>query len=184
MPNWVENDLYFQGKEVKKILAFIANKEKETVFDFDKVIPYPEPYRSMDERVENFRDELVSAGDDPVSRQIIVKKYGATSDDYFGGLKDGFNSGGYEWCIENWGTKWNAKEAWIIVQSKDEVQLTFDTAWSPPLPIIKRLSELFPEHTFVLNYYEGLMGFQGTYEVINGQVMEDSSSDYQGTRGG
>lgn len=47
-----------------------------------------------------------------------------------------------EWNTKNWGTKWHAmrfSQSW----SFDQRTFHFETAWSPPLPIIKRLSELF-----------------------------------------
>lgn len=186
MPNWCENDLYIRGKEVKNVLKFIDNEANDTVIDFDRIIPYPKEYKELDEKAEAYRRDLGKANKSWFKKFALArvcKKYNVEKPDYFA-FKDGFNSGGYEWCIENWGTKWDAKNSVLMGDSEEEAMITFDTAWSPPLPVIKRLSEIFPEHHFVLNYFEGLIGFQGTYEVINGQVLEDWCSDYQGTRGG
>lgn len=65
----------------------------------------------------------------------------------------------YDWRVENWGTKWNGYDGTI---SDDGSTFTFDTAWSPPLPIIKKLAELTGE-TFVLQYIEYGMFFCGQY---------------------
>ena len=53
----------------------------------------------------------------------------------------------YYWLIENWGTKWNAVDA----QSTED-GFIFDTAWSAPLPVIKKLSENFPSIEFNLTW--------------------------------
>ncbi len=47
----------------------------------------------------------------------------------------------YEWCICNWGTKWNAADT--IVLDMDTIQ--FDTAWSNPEPVILKLAEMYPD---------------------------------------
>lgn len=52
----------------------------------------------------------------------------------------------YGWRVENWRTKWNAVDVQIT-----EDGYIFDTAWSAPLTVIKKLSELFPKITFDLN---------------------------------
>ena len=54
----------------------------------------------------------------------------------------------YEWSITNWGTKWNAYgyEEGTDYSACDE--LTFQTAWSAPHPILRKLSEMFPEIVF------------------------------------
>lgn len=62
--------------------------------------------------------------------------------------------------------------------------VTFYTAWAPSEPLIDKMSELFPTLTFTLKYYEGGMGFKGTYKVKNKKILTDMSGDYTGTRGG
>ena len=64
-----------------------------------------------------------------------------------------------EWRVENWGTKW---EGYDGLFNEDQTAFSFDTAWSPPLPIIKKLAELTGEN-FVLQYIEYGMFFCGKY---------------------
>ena len=45
----------------------------------------------------------------------------------------------YEWCIDNWGTKWNAYEDHCDQNSNT---ITFDTAWSCPLKVLEGLAAL------------------------------------------
>lgn len=64
-----------------------------------------------------------------------IKLYGATS--------------WYDWRCQNWGTKWNSYEV-----SFDEIgrQIGFNTAWSCPVPVIEKLSQVFPDIPFILDY--------------------------------
>ena len=64
------------------------------------------------------------------------------------------------------------------------VELNFDTAWSPPKPIIERVSEHFPELTFDLRYFECGMGFNGQLVCERGEVLGDEVGPYFGMRGG
>ena len=43
-----------------------------------------------------------------------------------------------DWCITNWGTKWNAYE----IEYKDNTFI-FNTAWNTPTPIYKKIAENF-----------------------------------------
>lgn len=65
----------------------------------------------------------------------------------------------YGWRVENWGTKWDGYDGRF---NQDHTAFTFNTAWSPPLPIIKKLAELTGE-TFILEYIEEGMFFCGRY---------------------
>ena len=57
----------------------------------------------------------------------------------------------YHWRVENWGTKWDAYEIEITEETaymEDTreyiVEATFTTAWSPPIPFVESLLELYP----------------------------------------
>jgi len=67
--------------------------------------------------------------------------------------------GWYDWCIQNWGTKWRGYDGRF---NDDQTAFSFDTAWSPPLPVIKKLAELTGE-TFIMGYIEYGMFFCGRY---------------------
>ena len=49
----------------------------------------------------------------------------------------------YDWCVENWGTKWNCNTV-EFEEDGDRLYYEFDTAWSPPEGIYWKLKELFP----------------------------------------
>jgi hypothetical protein len=76
----------------------------------------------------------------------------------------------YKQRNEKWGTKWVGYDLNI-----GETIIDFFTAWSPPLPIIKKLAELHKDFVFRLEYYEAGMAFRGIYTASwnNGEVLAE-----------
>jgi hypothetical protein len=66
----------------------------------------------------------------------------------------------YSWNVNNWGTKWDTGVN-IIDQSDNEIVLSFDTAWSPPIGFYAFLEEMGYEVDAF--YYEPGMCFAGHY---------------------
>lgn len=60
----------------------------------------------------------------------------------------------------------------------------FDTAWSPPSPLIPIMSVRFPDLRFDLRFYECGVGFQGRLCYHAGFIETESVEDYEGDRGG
>lgn len=96
---------------------------------------------------------------------------------------DGKGESWYNWRLQNWGTKWNASDT-VITRHKRSVKITFETAWSPPIPILHALAEKFPNNTFCLRFYEMGMAFKGHLKLKGETVLEKSEGKYNGTRGG
>lgn len=59
----------------------------------------------------------------------------------------------YEWSIRNWGTKWNSYN-----NSFDGESIVFDTAWTPPHPVLLKMSEMFPDITIEHQWADEDMG--------------------------
>lgn len=189
MPNWCSNDLRVEGpvKELKRFKEFAQGKfegQKE-ILSADKFIPYPEEFKKKDEaeikQDKERADYIIKHGSTDKVKEEAYKKYPH--------LSTGFNDGGYDWCIKNWGTKWGFCQTELLEEvdfkdGKGELSYTFDTAWSPALPLIKKMGEMFPLLTFDLKYFECGMGFNGWYRVEKGKVVSDLTGDYFGDRGG
>ena len=173
MPNFCENDLTVEGpKDV--VLQFLKFANGESPFDFKSFIPYPEEYVRLDNAAKAWDKE----------------HEGRPDYDWRKRPKDGFNAGGYEWCVRNWGTKWPASRVNMEgpVTGYDvntlEVVFHFDTAWCPPKPIIENAAKRYPALTFDLRYFECGCRFNGLFRCVQGKVEEDASGEYFGTRGG
>jgi hypothetical protein len=54
----------------------------------------------------------------------------------------------YDWAVKNWGTKWNSYDYDSEPIHDGANQIEFMTAWSEPMPVIERLSQLFPDAQF------------------------------------
>ncbi len=50
----------------------------------------------------------------------------------------------YDWSIEHWGTKWNAYSAVAGKLDDQAAVVCFETAWSPPMPVLDALAAKFP----------------------------------------
>lgn len=185
MPNYCENDLWIQGgpKDVAALLAFVGADRNPVEFDFNAIVPYPKRYAAMDAEYPRF------PVDGSLGMAAYVSKWGTNL--------NGFNSGGYEWCCDNWGTKWRASN----VRRRDygDVCVTFRTAYYPPKPVIIALAKRFPFVTLRLEYFERGMQFAGGFACLSkedfdqydregpweaGAVVNEWESEYKGHRGG
>jgi len=65
----------------------------------------------------------------------------------------------YEWRTDpdNWNTKWNAYDC--ETDRADEGILRFQTAWSAPHPVIRKLSEMYPEVHFIHEWADEDIGY-------------------------
>jgi hypothetical protein len=168
MPNYVDCDLIVKGEPdvldgFRNWLMSLEADETDRNLGYkisDALIPYP----------QRFKDQT-----------IIAKEAEKNKTGY---VPDGFNSGGYEWCLTNWGTKWGLYDWKFKEFHKNELIYTFQSAWSPATPLILAMGKKFPELRFDLAYFECGMGFQGKYVIMNGEVAEESQSKYEGERGG
>ncbi|HEY0062485.1 MAG TPA: hypothetical protein VGC21_10210 [Telluria sp.] len=177
MPNHCHNDLYIEGsaRQVAAILSLVGADKEAPEFNFNKILPYPENFAERD-------------------REFAALGWKAAEEKYGAGAKDGYNSGGYEWCTENWGTKWNAYE--VARRDYFGVCITFQTAWCPPLAVIAALHVMFPDCGFTLEFFERGAEFSGGVRFdAKSEYDEDDSwapgvpgdkweGRYSGTRGG
>ena len=153
MPNWCSTTMTVMGpkKELCKFRDFAQTnetpygKKEENVLSTDKFIPYPERFLKLDLKPQTKKTK------DSDGRFKTVED------------KDGYNSGGYDWCSKNWGTKWGICHAQLQVdvnekrskfddnekaEGKPQLVYTFDTAWSPGTPILVKMSKMFPKLSF------------------------------------
>ena len=80
----------------------------------------------------------------------------------------------YDWCVENWGTKWNVEDDVDVSYNKntDEYDITFDTAWSVPSSIVEKYSEFCNDEEFYWEYEDE--DYDGTHILrkINGEIID------------
>ena len=199
MPNWCENDLFVrtdwdeedkrkiakQKKEIKRFVKFA--KTKKSVLDTEQFIPYPKKYRELDDRRKVLEAKHLAKCKRAKLDDMSDKDADAwrkKNPNIAWETSDGFNSGGYEWCLKNWGTKWGICEAELLDDNGDELEYFFTSAWCPPDLVIKKMSKMFPTLIFTLTYFEGGCEFNGIYKCQKGEVIDDRCGKYFGSRGG
>jgi len=86
-------------------------------------------------------------------------------------------SGWYDWRLENWGTKWDVYETHCTRIDANTLNLTFYTAWSPPIPVFDKLVDMGFEVT--ARYLDEGWGYIGEYTGGFAHKME--SGDWHTT---
>ena len=86
----------------------------------------------------------------------------------------------YDWCVENWGTKWNVEDDIDVNYDKNinEYDISFQTAWSVPTGIVERYSELCEDDEFYWEYEDE--DYDGTHILrkINGEIVDTIAPEY------
>lgn len=83
-----------------------------------------------------------------------------------------------DWSIANWGTKWNAFRFDDDDQYSDS-KITFVTANNAPHPILKKLSEMYPDITMRHQWADDNVGYNcGERTYKGGQVLDEYFPDY------
>lgn len=149
-----------QVKEVREFLKGNDSEGNEIHIDFNKIIPTPEEIRDT----MNFPTHI-SIG------ETILLGYHENGVDAFEDIEKEFSSmdekaqkeaieigkktlscllkydsrNWNDWSWDNWGTGWNAFKQ----QLKGTDTICFTTAWNDVLPLMKKLSEMFPDIVFL-----------------------------------
>ncbi|MBT6761408.1 hypothetical protein HOA92_00035 [archaeon] len=88
----------------------------------------------------------------------------------------------FEWNSMNWGTKWDFSDSYREDHA-DSVFFGFETAWNPPIPVIKKMSEMFKWLNFSIHYFDHCSERKGIVKFSNGILRKEEKSKYYGTRG-
>ena len=148
-------------------------KTEDRIFDFNRFIPYPEEWKEGGKIYDEWWDNYNRLPDE---EKALFALFTPEPKNYY-------NDFGYDWCYKFWNSKWNSLESRVDHNSRRTL-FCFDTAWSPPKPVILKMSEIFSDLNCKLKYWECGAAFKGSYECENGKVILDKSSNYRGNRGG
>jgi len=139
MPNWCGNTLKVIGDE--KDLKKFTKKIKPKNF-LSSFIPIPKELENTTSPRKGKKD------------LNLILKY--KTDNW------------YDWCRINWGTKWDFEVEIDGDPEFNEIIISFDSAWSPPIEGLKNISKMYPNIIFFINYDEPGMGFKGLARIQNG----------------
>ena len=151
MPNWCYNKITVYGNEQTDKI-----KEVEKIFEsktpFNDIFPMPDWKNTPNEKGQL---PVLEQHKHPETGKVVWETYN---------FPDGQNDDRwYHWCIDNWGTKWEADVTGFEVQDYDTLEIEFQTAWSPPEGVVRKLREKFPELSFQCFYDEPGAEIAGYY---------------------
>ena len=148
MPNWCYNRVSIYSEDKKQIdeLFDIFNNPEP----FNKLIPSPKWSETPNEDGElPVLDEHKDADGNVVFTTSKFPKSGKNDDRW------------YDWQIQNWGTKWEPTDIDVEQTDDMELELTFNTAWSPPEEICRAIRNKYPDVTVSWFYDEPGMEVAG-----------------------
>lgn len=182
MSNWIENELTITKGD--PALVWDAIRGENSPFDFNRLIPMPERLKNVPCGSQaTLAYEYVTGKDIMAdhSRYPWVQQAGITTPEELFAYKCK-NSGvpdftwelgemvkvgkllaenkrtygqkdWYDWAGANWGTPQNA---WFDPDYdwKTDNSLSVTTAWAPPMPVIKKLFAMLPEHESKFSWWD------------------------------
>ena len=194
MPNHVTNRITYSGDRlrIKQMLDEIQNdKYGIGTIDFNKVIPMPESLNieagsRTDKGLKAYKDFIyVRTLGEPDKADLhipeeceaaFLKMRSDVNPEVFALGRIAFQNikqygapTWYEWCIGNWGTKWNAYDYYDSENYSENEDLRFQTAWSAPHPVIAALARKYPDISFSHEWADEDIGQNcGRKEYANG----------------
>ena len=146
MPNWCNNTVEIGHSDPAKIKELVAAVNEGKFLNYCR--PVPEALQIVAGRV----------GDDNDPKQIALQEQTMHNLSTYG------YANWYDWCVNEWGTKWDvdAIETIELEGDVDHITFGFDSAWSPPTGAMEYLME--QGFTVRLYYYEPGMAFAGIWE--------------------
>jgi len=160
MPNWTSNTIRAAGDSaaIRGFLAFMRGPADQLI-DFGRFIPMPELLRHTASGFHKFGDEehhtwyvinpdlpFGDPGHEQNQRPFTPGEKAALA-------RIGAESW-YDWSVDNWGTKWNARHTKIeeFPEEEGRVDIQFDTAWSAPFPVFQAIAAKFPQLAFEFSW--------------------------------
>ena len=146
MPNHCYNrvTIYGSGNDTNETRTQIA--KLKDIFEGESVFPQiiPEPdWANIPLMSKDVKGLIYDRGEVGELPQYV--------DGALGGKTLQFKSTGrqddrwYDWRIQNWDTKWDAYDVSIDDDDPDQLEVSFNTAWSPPEAICNQLKEDYPD---------------------------------------
>jgi hypothetical protein len=144
MPNWCENTITIKGK-AQKVNDIYQRLIKDEEEGLCQIL-HPMPK-------ETFTGNLGTKEREECAEQGIPNWY--------------------DWCIGNWGTKWDTNDGQWQYEDADEGEAiltgNFMTAWGPPVGVYQHAESAHPDLYIHAMYYEPGCAFAGTWETDMGE---------------
>ncbi len=151
MPNWCNNTITIGGPNsmIDKIEK-IVNEEKDAGGLLNFMSPIPPALKDTVSGSESAKPDWQKK-----NSAKLIKEYGYDN--------------WYDWCLNNWGTKWDICEYYNVSHNEindyeSSITFSFDSAWSPPLTSFETFIDNHSDCSLVAWYYEGGCDFMGKWD--------------------
>jgi hypothetical protein len=146
MPNWCNNTVEIGHSDPAKIKELVTAVNEGKFLNYCKPVP------------ESLQIVAGRAGADDSPEQIALVEAEQRNL-----AQHGYKTW-YEFCVNEWGTKWDVEaiETVELEGDVDHITFGFDSAWSPPTGAMAYLVD--QGFTVKLYYYEPGMAFAGVWE--------------------
>lgn len=177
MPNWTHNTIRISGKPAD-IRAFLeAVKWEDALFDFNRLIPMPAILRQTCSGSRHFDGVLHETWfvENPEASYSTRVERPFNCEEKAVLAEIGYSSW-YSWCVEHWGTKWNACDVTVSGPAAIEAghaEIRFDTAWSMPGPIQQKVFGMFPQLAISWIWSDEDDGYARSYRIERGPLLAD-----------
>lgn len=166
MPNWCDNEVHITFKNKEERDEFVKKaqcNESAVPFTFQNFVPMPEclvgttsPHRDSEAFLQTLNKSYETSY--ASLKEILSSKI---LNDWDLGIVEGlilnlkaFEQTGYhdwyDWCVTNWGTKWDAHNPEVSYIGVDPcyVKFNFTTAWDYPISFFNKLVAMYPTAEF------------------------------------
>jgi len=164
MPNWCANSVTLRHTDPAMIVR--AQRAFEESRLLDEFIPVP----------TDLTDTVSGSLGDAEAQQALEEKQARNKAQY------GYTTW-YDFCIGEWGTKWDVGGGDIVDQGSNHITFSFDSAWSPPTEAYSKLISALDFEVDAM-YYEPGIAFCGHYDngddnyyELDGMTAEEVRND-------
>lgn len=194
MPNWCEHDITVTSYNLPELAALqqevFGSTDPSAVTEanqcslLDTFLPVPEALvDTTSPSRPPYSDKQIADCTDATMREQMCRAVARHHADAQA-LCDmvGFDNW-YDWSLATWGTKWPDR-IYAAERRPRSLRITGACPWSPPVPGLLRISQMFPSLRFTIDYFEAGMGFAGKIVIAAGEIVSNTSRRYRGSRGG
>tara|TARA_B000000565_G_scaffold98696_1_gene73451 strand:- start:294 stop:860 length:567 start_codon:yes stop_codon:yes gene_type:complete len=153
MPNHCHNRVTFYPAGDDTVKAIEDIKAIKQMFEdentFTQIIPEPDWENTplMTSELKRFGNDRGKVGELPqyvedYGKRLVFKSTGHADDRW------------YDWRLANWDTKWDAYDVEVTDSDPENLEIEFNTAWSPPEAICHALREKYPDTVAISWFYD------------------------------
>jgi hypothetical protein len=202
MPNHTANNVTITGPK-DTVLAFTTMaKNTSQDFSLNSFLPIPSELKNttspvhimsqseIDDMWTEWRKKKESKCDTgPMGLHSYEKDapfgLGITQETYYTLVKKYGVSNWYDWCLINWGTKWDCYNVgeWGVDSETSAATIYYETAWSPITIFWQTISQKYPDCEFRHEFADEGGGFLGNETIMNGRIIDSEKFEWNSADG-